>query len=216
MNCSRHPEVATHTLCTRCSAPLCEACVDVIDHKTYCAGCAERLRARLAERQFSGAGPVPAPLPPANAPAARSLVTSWGGEATFRRGLVFASIAAASSLLLWYLLVTVTHAIAGLLAIAVGFIVGRAAFAGNGRDQDTQLGMIAAGITLLTIVVGEYLVFRGQIGRMGAALGARLLPSIPFFTFVGIWVDNVGALTLIGVVIGAGVAFLIPATGQLG
>src|SRR5205085_11063210 len=74
-----------------------------------------------------------------------------------RAGFVGAATGAVIATAVWYAVVTATHIQAGIVAIAVGWIVGQAVVLGAGRASVT-LVPVSVVLTLLALVVSQYLI----------------------------------------------------------
>ena len=140
--------------------------------------------------------PAPAPAQPA------SMSDMLGG---LLAGIVAAVLATA----IWYGVVAATHFQVGIVAIAVGFVVGQGVVLGARRHTSIALVAISVVLTLLALVVSEYLIvahFASQ--ELGFAVE---LVQPPDFV-VGVVSDSLGAdpLTLVFWAIALFQAFVIP------
>lgn len=75
----------------------------------------------------------------------------WGGLTVGLGAALIASLA-------WYAVVVVTKLQLGIIAVAVGWLVGQAVMLGAGHKRGRQLQMLSVGITTLTMAFSEYLV----------------------------------------------------------
>jgi hypothetical protein len=114
-------------------------------------------------------GPPPTPIP--TAPPESDGLGVLGG---FVGGATGAVIATA----VWYGVVTATHIQAGIVAIAVGWIVGQAVVLGAGRASVT-LVPVSVVLTLLALVVSQYLITIQFVNEVLDADGAGIhLPIV--------------------------------------
>ena len=120
------------------------------------------------------------------------------GESSLVGGIVGGLIGAIAATALWYGVVVVTEMQIGLVAIAVGFIVARAALFGAGGRGSIPLVAVSALLTLSALVVSEYLILYHFIGQ---AFGTDGLMSVvqPPDVVIGLAVESVMAdpLTLV-------------------
>jgi hypothetical protein len=153
-----------------------------------------------------GESPVdhgPAPTAPAG-PATRADLI--GGLAA---GLVAAIVASA----IWYAVVVVTGFQVGLVAIAVGFLVGQAVVLGARRRGSVVLVGASVVFTLLALAISEYLIVVHFVGLEFAADGLTIevLQPIDFMIEVGAESVQADPLTLLFWAIALFQAVAIPA-----
>lgn len=98
-----------------------------------CAGCAEKAEAAFEEE--SRAPRVP-------------------------QALLLGLLAAVVGCVLWYAVVVITNFELGIVAIAIGWLVGSAVMFGAGRKTGLVLQIMAALITLVALLFSEYLIVR--------------------------------------------------------
>jgi hypothetical protein len=80
-------------------------------------------------------------------------------------GLVAGVVAAVLATALWYAVVVISHYQLGIVAIVVGFLVGQAVVLGAGRRGSIVLVGISVGLTLLALVISEYLIVANFVSQ---------------------------------------------------
>jgi len=127
-------------------------------------------------------------------------------------GLIAGLIAAALATGIWYGVVAVSQYQLGIVAIAVGFIVGQGVVLGANRRGSVVLVAISVVLTLLALAVSEYLIVAHFVGQELAAEGLTLNLIQPPDFIVGVVMDSVQAdpLTLVFWAIALFQAFAIP------
>jgi hypothetical protein len=96
-------------------------------------------------------------------------------------GVIGGAIGAVLATALWYGVVAITNWQIGLVAIAVGFIVGQAVVFGAGRHPSVMLVPISVAFTLVSLVVSEYLIARHFLGIAAAEMAAETgIPAAEF------------------------------------
>ena len=96
-------------------------------------------------------------------------------------GVIGGAIGAVLATALWYGVVAITNWQIGLVAIAVGFIVGQAVVFGAGRHPSIMLVPISVAFTLVSLVVSEYLIARHFLGIAAAEMAAETgIPAAEF------------------------------------
>jgi hypothetical protein len=130
----------------------------------------------------------------------------------FLAGLVAAVLATA----LWYAVVVVSHYQLGIVAIVVGFLVGQAVVLGARRRGSVALVGISVVLTLLALVISEYLIVANFVSQQ-LAPGETIEVIQPPAFVIEIVMESVKAdpLTLAFWAIALFQAFTIPAR-QLG
>ena len=73
-------------------------------------------------------------------------------------GVVGGAIGAVLATGLWYGVVAITNVQVGIIAVAVGFVVGQGVVLGAGRHPSILLVPISLAFTLVSLVVSEYLI----------------------------------------------------------
>ncbi|HEY3524211.1 MAG TPA: hypothetical protein VGK63_10960 [Candidatus Limnocylindrales bacterium] len=101
-------------------------------------------------------------------------------------GIVGGAIGAIVSAAVWYLVVTATHIQSGIVAIAVGWIVGQAVVLAAGR-RSMALVVVSVAWTLVALGVAQYLIAVRLVNDVLADAGAGV--SLPLFTSPGDSVD---------------------------
>jgi hypothetical protein len=127
-------------------------------------------------------------------------------------GLLAGLVAAVLATAVWYGVVAVTQYQVGLVAIAVGFIVGYGVVLGANRRGSIVLVAISVVLTLLALVISEYLIVAHFVGQELAAEGVTLELIQPPDFVVSVVMDSVQAdpLTLVFWAIALFQAFAIP------
>ena len=96
-------------------------------------------------------------------------------------GIIGGAIGAVLATAIWYGVVAITNWQIGLVAIAVGFIVGQAVVFGAGRHPSVMLVPISVAFTLLSLVVSEYLIASHFLGIAAAEVSAETgIPAAEF------------------------------------
>jgi hypothetical protein len=96
------------------------------------------------------------------------------------RALVFGLIAGAIGGGLWFGIVWATNRELGLVAIAIGFLVGQAVVIGSGRKLGRRLQVLSLVLTLGAMVLAEYLIVRqAAIGYILEDYGREAADSVP-------------------------------------
>ena len=93
-------------------------------------------------------------------------------------GVIGGAIGAVLATALWYGVVAITNWQIGIVAIAVGFIVGQGVVSGAGRHPSIALVPISVVFTLVSLVVSEYLIARHFLGIAAAEISAEFGVSI--------------------------------------
>jgi hypothetical protein len=124
-------------------------------------------------------------------------------------GLLAGLVAAVLATAIWYGVVAVSHLQVGIVAIAVGFIVGQGVVLGARRHGSIVLVAISVVLTLLALVVSEYLIVAHFIGQ---ELGVQLDLIQPPDLIVSVVSESVQGdpLTLVFWAIALFQAFVIP------
>lgn len=150
-----------------------------------------------------GASTVAPAAPTARQPAGTTEIV--GG---FAGGLVAAALASG----VWYGVVAATQYQVGLVAIAVGFIVGYGVLLGANRRGSVVLVPISVVLTLLALVISEYLIVGHFVGQAFAAEGQTIELLQPPDFVISVVIDSVRAdpLTLAFWAIALFQAFVIP------
>jgi hypothetical protein len=127
-------------------------------------------------------------------------------------GLIAGLVAAVLATAVWYGVVAVTQYQVGLVAIAVGFIVGYGVVLGANRRGSVALVAISVVLTLLALVISEYLIVAHFVGQELAAQGVTIDLVQPPDFIVSVVMDSIQAdpLTLAFWAIALFQAFAIP------
>ena len=88
-------------------------------------------------------------------------------------GVIGGAIGAVLATALWYGVVAITNWQVGIIAVAVGFIVGQGVVFGAGRHPSIALVPISVAFTLVSLVVSEYLIARHFLGIAAAEISAE-------------------------------------------
>jgi hypothetical protein len=93
-------------------------------------------------------------------------------------GIIGGGIGAVLATALWYGVVAVTNWQIGLVAIAVGFIVGQAVVFGAGRHPSVTLVPISVVLTLVALVASEFLIASHFLNEAAPEIAAEFGLSI--------------------------------------
>jgi hypothetical protein len=88
-------------------------------------------------------------------------------------GVIGGAIGAVLATAIWYGVVAITSWQVGIVAIAVGFIVGQGVVLGAGRHPSIALVPISLAFTFTSLVVSEYLIARHFLGIAAAEISAE-------------------------------------------
>ena len=102
------------------------------------------------------------------------------GPAHLIGGVVGGAIGAVAAAGIWYGVVAATGWQVGLVAVAVGFVVGQAVVFGAGGRGSVLLVPVSVAFTLLSLVASEYLIARHFLGIEAAAMGISLAEAETF------------------------------------
>ena len=111
---------------------------------------------------------------PTSAPVADATPRQPAGATNIVGGFLGGVVAAALATAVWYGVVAVTQYQVGLVAIAVGFIVGYGVVLGANRRGSVVLVAISVILTLLALVISEYLIVAHFVGQELAAEGVTI------------------------------------------
>ena len=105
-------------------------------------------------------------------------------------GVIGGAIGAVLATALWYGVVAITNWQIGIVAIAVGFIVGQGVVFGAGRHPSIVLVPISVVFTLVSLVVSEYLIARHfleqAMAEVAAETGIPVAELGPYFDVAGL------------------------------
>jgi hypothetical protein len=170
-----------------------------------------------AARPGDGAGVGAAALPAIAVPEATPAPPA--GAENLLGGLVGGAIGAVLATALWYGVVAVTEWQVGLVAIAVGFIVGQAVVFGASGRGSVLLVAASLGLTLAALVTSEYLIanhfYNQAMAEFAAETGVSVaevqafLPSMSPVELVRLSIES-EPITLLFWAIAGYEAFIIP------
>ena len=86
--------------------------------------------------------------------------------------------AAAAGAIGWFLMVLVTDTQYGVVAVAVGLLVGKAVVIGSGAAYSRRLQLVSVGITLAGLIASEYLIGRHFLAAVVAEDGGGSVPVL--------------------------------------
>ena len=103
-------------------------------------------------------------------------------------GLVAGAIAGG----LWFAIVMVTQHELGLVAVAVGWLIGQAVVLGSGGKRGLRLQLLSVLFTLATMAGAEYFILRELVvAYLGDQVGAAQAATLPVFLPLDLAVDLV-------------------------
>jgi hypothetical protein len=138
-------------------------------------------RAVPAAPEAAAAVPLAAATPTSGIPVAEVTAPAPAEPATMgdiAGGVIGGAIGAVLATALWYGVVAITNWQIGIIAVAVGFIVGQGVVFGAGRHPSIALVPISVVFTLVSLVVSEYLIARHLLGIAAAEISAEFGVSI--------------------------------------
>lgn len=230
-SCAVHPEFPATSRCARCGKAICAACERSLDGEPYCAECETELQRKLAALRAATAGgePTPAsddgprPLPPAPmappAPLAPTPPIAPIEPPGLLRPLAFALAAGLVGAFAWYLTVRFTNYKLGLVAVGVGWLVGRGALFGARGRGSSEIAIGSVVVALGAMLCGEYLIL-DHLAREAFASDASQFPGgeVPAFLspamFFALYRDTVGAMDALFYALGAYEAWKLPASAR--
>jgi hypothetical protein len=188
MSCYRHPEAAEVATCIAYKEPICAECREEVAGHPMCAPCVAAAQERLA------ASPAPAE-PVASAVADPSGAASSyadgivslpplaplapSGAAQYGKAILFAMIAAVISAVVWDKIVLWTGFQLGIVAIAVGWLVGTALCMGAEGRPGKALPVLGALLAGFAIILGRALLISDMLPKEAPDL-AKQLSAVPF------------------------------------
>jgi hypothetical protein len=132
---------------------------------------------------------------------------------------VLAGLAAAVvGVLVWYGVVVITNYQLGFIAVGVGWLVAMAVVFGSGRKRGLSLQAISVTITLVALVISEYLIVRYSLSEYLAEQGfSEVALFLPLGAMLDLVVASIRAnlFTLIFWAIALWAAFSTPARRRL-
>ena len=126
--------------------------------------------------------------------------------------------AAVVGILIWYGLVIITNYQLGFAAAGIGWLVGVAVVLGAGRKRGPSLQAISIAITLVALVIGQWLILRYFAIQALAELGFKEIPLLlPLDAMLDLVITSIGKdlLTLVFWAIALWAAFATPARRRL-
>jgi len=83
---------------------------------------------------------------------------------------------------IWFAIVMVTQRELGVVAVAVGWLVGQAVVLGSGRKRGLRLQLLSVLIALATMAGAEYFILReAVVAYLGEQVGATQAATLPVF-----------------------------------
>lgn len=224
-SCVLHPEFPATSRCTRCGNAICAACERSLDGTPYCAECETELQQKLAAARASM--PPVAPIPPM-APVVPMAPMAPIPPSGLLRPMAFAFAAGLVGALAWYLTVRLTDYKLGLVAVGVGWLVGRGALFGAHGRGSTQIAIGSVVVALAAMLFGEYLIlnhlalqaFASDASYASDIAHAFQMPGreLPAFLsppmFVALYRETVGAMDALFYGLGAYEAWKLPASAR--
>lgn len=142
------PPAPTPETCARCGRTLTEGDRVAAGDRAFCRSCFETLRLELTQA-----------------------VEAQSADLNYPMAALGALLGGALGVLVWWGFTVVTKIGFGLIAVAIGFLVGHGAvrFAGHKRSRPLQL--LAVGVSLASILVATYLVNMTFINQQFARSG---------------------------------------------
>ena len=130
-------------------------------------------------------------------------------------GLLLGVVAAIGATAVWFGVTVLTQCRVGLLAMLVGYAVGRAVVSGAGKKRGTALQVISVVITLTAVAFGDYLTIRHFNVQDAGSEGAGLL--LPPGEMLALLIEGVASSPwiLIFWIIALLVAFRVPVARRL-
>jgi hypothetical protein len=170
VQCCPNSDAASVKPCQLCQGPVCDNCRVIVNGKRVCGVCQEQIVTELKkERADSSALPM-----------------------SIGAGVVSAVVCGA----VWAAITVVTNMEIGWVAIGVGWLTGQAVVLGARGKKGRQLQMIAAGCSLLGLVLGKYFivahVIKTQLGVNISYFDVKIIQF--FFGNLGLFLQPFDAL----------------------
>ncbi len=144
--------------CARCGRSLAPAERIAAGDRVFCASCYETLREEL-----------------------RQAVTAMSTDIPYSAATLGAVLGGVGGALVWWGFTALTHIAFGLVAIAIGFLVGHGALRFAGGKRSVALQAIAVTVSILSFALGTYLVNRTfvnqALAKSGASFRVDLVPQ---------------------------------------
>jgi hypothetical protein len=119
MNCYRHPAALSTAFCNTCAKPICRECRDDVAGYAMCPACVAAAQSELGKSSSTvdaGMG--------AREPAVFVDDADRCGGGQYLKAVLFSAVAAVIGAVIWDKIVLVTHMQLGIIAIALGALVG--------------------------------------------------------------------------------------------
>jgi hypothetical protein len=204
MDCHNHAGTGSVTTCIACQQPICADCREEVAGHAMCHPCVAAAQERLA------AAPAAAPVPPA--PAAEQPPLRCG-FVHYVRAVLFAGIAAIVGAVAWDKFALITGIQLGLVAVALGVLVGVAVVRGADGRRGALLPWIGAPMAGFSILLGYALLAQDMLAREHAQQASKFLAlpwiiRIPFLIFAT--VQSLDLMDWVFVAIGVWEGWSIP------
>ena len=125
-------------------------------------------------------------------PTADELRDKQTSDPNMFNALLYGLVAGAIGGAIWFALVMITDHEVGIVAIAIGWLVGQAVVIGSGRKRGMKLQLLSVLITLAAMVGAEYFIIREILVRLLATeIGAAEAARIPLFLPLDMAIDFV-------------------------
>ena len=136
------PTVSAPKSCAQCGTAIpAGSGIDTGD-RTFCATCYDQLQAELREAALQTSSNIP-----------------------YGKALTGAVLGGIAGTLLWWGFTVVTEIALGLIAIAIGWLVGQGAVRFSGGKKSREMQIMCVGVALVSILVATYLVNMSFINR---------------------------------------------------
>ncbi len=143
--------------------------------QVLCRPCAQQRADGAGSAQPAAGGAIFSPTPANPVPAPRAADHARNTRDLFG-ALLLGALAAGAGTVIWYATVVLTHIQFGLIAGLVGFAVGYAVVFGSRGERGRRLQILSVTLTLVAMVIGEYLVTRHAL--LAASGGTVTLPLL--------------------------------------
>lgn len=130
--------------------------------------------------------------------------------------LLWGALAAFVGSAAWYGIASVTDGEFGVLAIGIGWLVGKAVVRGSGDKRGSLLQAVAAALTVLAILGGKYLILNHAVRNAGiAGFSGWLTPGQFFAIYARATEAGNTVYDLIFIVIAIAAAYALPRSDRL-
>lgn len=123
----------------------------------------------------------------------KAVIEELRANQNFQKAILYGAVAGVMSSLLWAFLSVATHYQFGIMAVGVGAIVGFAIKIG-GKGIDEKFGILGAVISLLSVVLGNFLGIMGLISQENAMTLMEVLTMIEFSEIPDLMLQGFGIL----------------------